>query len=402
MANNQSPNPDTTLIVVVGVTFLLVLTLWLVWSAASEQISTFVVQLKKAQLAVLVPFADHLRPLDHWLASTPRKWTPTELIALCRAVGETARWPIAASLIAMAIFVLLRMPTGRFRNRLGLEELIGEQVKVWPVIKPIMRDDPRKFDRRPGHVSPGQDLGPWGWHLTPQEWLDWIGCGSTFDNPKVSRALETQLGPRWNGVADLPQHIRALMAAFALKIVRDRDGARDLLAALSYVYARPQLAWWHRHQVSARWPSLIRRRFEKVFGYMRRTWPAPAWPPGLPAHIAYLVEDTLAEHEQLVASIASRHAWRTTAMLRLLQVAREKGGVVAPSEFIWLKNVDRALWYPMHDLGMRRPHAEAAGAMEHYWAELEMKEPVIQPIIVNSLAAAAAVFKERSDAISKP
>lgn len=139
-----------------------------------------------------------------------------------------------------------------------------------------------------------------------------------------------------------------------------------------------------------------------MFAYARRTWPAPAWPPGLPAHIAYLIEDTLAEHEQLVASLAGRHAWRTTVMLRLLQVAREKGGVLAPSEFIWLKNVDRALWYPMHDLGMRRPHAEAAGAMEHYWAELEMKEPVIQPIIVNSLAAAAAVFKERSDAISKP
>ena len=56
----------------------------------------------------------------------------------------------------------------------------------------------------------------------------------------------------------------------------------------------------------------------------------------------------------------------------LLNEARLKSGVLAPAQFVWLKLVDRRLWYALHSLGFEtegsgrylhpNPRIEAAGA----------------------------------------
>ena len=62
------------------------------------------------------------------------------------------------------------------------------------------------------------------------------------------------------------------------------------------------------------------------------------------------------------------HAYTQTALLRLLEDARQ-GGVSPPALFSWLKGVDRPLWYALSSLGRRAPFVEALGATSHFEAE---------------------------------
>jgi hypothetical protein len=45
------------------------------------------------------------------------------------------------------------------------------------------------------------------------------------------------------------------------------------------------------------------------------------------------------------------------------------GGVLASAQFLWLRGVDRELWYACNNLGRRTFHSEGAGALAHFMAE---------------------------------
>ncbi len=82
---------------------------------------------------------------------------------------------------------------------------------------------------------------------------------------------------------------------------------------------------------------------------------------------------------------ANRHAFVTTAMLRALSFAREEGGVLAPSLFVWLRAHDRTLWYPLNNLGRQSFHMEALGAMSHYRAEKMTQRPIPVPKLEDAI-----------------
>ena len=81
----------------------------------------------------------------------------------------------------------------------------------------------------------------------------------------------------------------------------------------------------------------------------------------------------------VTAKICRQHAFTSTALLRALKTAREQGGVLAPAQFVWLRAVDRNLWYPLNNLGRAASHIEAAAAMSHFRAELAANKPIPNP-----------------------
>ena len=72
-------------------------------------------------------------------------------------------------------------------------------------------------------------------------------------------------------------------------------------------------------------------------------------------------------------------------MVGVLRWGRYIGGLLAPAAFIWLRGEDRALWYPLNNLGRRSYHSEAAGAMAHFMAELAAKKPLPIPRVETAL-----------------
>ena len=72
-------------------------------------------------------------------------------------------------------------------------------------------------------------------------------------------------------------------------------------------------------------------------------------------------------------------------MLRALLTAREEGGVLSPSQFVWLRGYDRNLWYPLNNLGRQSCHMEAIGAMAHFRIERRAQRPIPKPKVQDTL-----------------
>ena len=147
---------------------------------------------------------------------------------------------------------------------------------------------------------------------------------------------------------------RAILAAFCLKASRKRDQADDLLGRLA-------LCW--SYEKGMRMDKKLMRDVMKVL------------------RSRDLAAGTLAE--------CNLHAFKATALLRALQYCRSEGGVMAPSQFVWLRAVDRDLWYPLNNMGRQSHHMEAMGAMSHFKAERMTKRPIPVPKLDGAVGSIA-------------
>ena len=279
----------------------------------------------------------------------PQKLSPSRFLEVSSVIGSYIRWPIMVIITAMGSWYYYKTPERKFNNKFSLEGLIEKQAINWPVIKPIVNFNPTKSSARvPGSAVP-EKLPLFAEALSPEEWIAFNRIPLTNglpDKEAVRRSLKLQLGNEWRGIAGIPIHCRALLAAFALKGAQKRVESDELLGRLA-----------------ENWTA------EKGFR--------------LPSNIVSEVASILADPEIGVPAlqVADRYAYRTTAILGVLRWARERGGVLAPAQFLWLRGEDRALWYPLNNLGRRSYHAEAAGAMAHYMAELAVGKPLMVPRI---------------------
>ncbi len=180
---------------------------------------------------------------------------------------------------------------------------------------------------------------PFDQALRPREWLALHRipvAGTYFPAGPASEAFAGQLGRLWTGTEGLRRHERVLVATLGLMLAGLRAGVARLLDV----------------QMLATLPSR-----------------AP--------EVDRLVEDALRTPavKAAVEAVAGRHAFVTTVLCGLLAEAR-RHGVVASTEFTWLKGVDRTLWYALNSLGRRGFHVEAAGIGAHMRAEAAAGGPL--------------------------
>jgi intracellular multiplication protein IcmP len=183
--------------------------------------------------------------------------------------------------------------------------------------------------------------------LSPEEWITYSQIrvqGNQIDANQTYQALLAQLGGRWQGPLKLPLHAQGLYAAFALRHARKRKDSEELLNAMSRHWSR---------EGGLKLPASLKKTIRKI-----------------------ITDPKLGGALQ---KYADQHAYETTALLRCLKRAREEGGVLAPASFLWLRAVDRNLWYPLNNLGRRSYHAEAVGALVHYTNELIAGQKIPTP-----------------------
>ncbi|HEX2752202.1 MAG TPA: type IV secretion system protein [Alphaproteobacteria bacterium] len=350
MSQQKSPHEDFIM------TFLVVFIVgglaWIIWYFFSEELTNFVrwVRIAEMHLAQLIYGSDKMvrvpevpqrYPLSSWTQSFKKADVESMkgLIKVSTFITQNAlQWVFIGLMGVMALIVFWKGPGTYYRRRMGLEGLMREQAKSFPTIAPFLNFDPRKLPfRAPGSPVPAQ-LPLFSEALTPEEWLAYNEVpmsGGKMDVGRAYHALTKQLGKRWQGARKLPIHMQGLFAACALKHVRKRGPSDELLNA------------------------------------MARSWtPEKGFSPDgkLVSEIRKVIKDP--KIGGALEKFANQHAYETTALLRCLQRAREEGGVLAPAQFVWLRGHDRALWYPLNNLGRKSYHAEAAGAMVHYTNEL--------------------------------
>jgi intracellular multiplication protein IcmP len=386
MTNQGNEDPTLHFLLFIAV---LVGICWLVWHFFNSEILEMMRYLRLAELW-LIGLVDHqARACFHWLRIAPTgnatpspetyqaanscfgadslrqlppvealqyyNITPVSLGVITDLAVRYLRWIAGAACLGIGVYAMYLSPRNKFKTRYDLENFIKIQSRMWPIIAPIVNFIPSRTSARiPGDTVPDK-LPVFAEALSPEEWISWHRIPVTNGIPereRVRRAFLLQLGPRWQGTANLPLPLLALFAAFALKGVQKRDEAEDLLGRLA-------LSWTP----------------EKGF--------VP--PEELVVEVKKIAKDPSVGGEAL--KIASRHAYRTTALLGTLKWARYVGGVLAPAQFLWLRGVDRALWYPLNNLGRRSFHTEGAGALAHFMAEEAAGKPLPIPRIDTAIVA---------------
>ncbi|MBF4249424.1 hypothetical protein EA007_00060 [Vibrio anguillarum] len=93
----------------------------------------------------------------------------------------------------------------------------------------------------------------------------------------------------------------------------------------------------------------------------------------------------IAFENKRIKSFISQHAYGETLLRRLLREGR-KAGKFSPSQFSFIKIVDRQLWYALNDEGLPGCSFEAAGVKAHFELEFKTKRCHIFPTVTHAFS----------------
>lgn len=342
---------------------LLFLSGFLIWKFSHQYIVAFIFYINVLQAKVIAFFINsNSLSQKIYLMQTldPASVEWGQMIDLTRAVGNYMRYPVAAILVILAVVLYRSNITLKFRKTYSMNSLRNQEQFNWPAIMPIIKED---------LINKDINVGPWAMALTPMEFAKKYGLlkknDLLLDKPlpgmemtagirrgDAKRIFTLQLGAYWDGFESCPPHVRAIAAVFMARMNRDRGAATMILETIDKSYAQGK----PNYNVAN---SVIKKY----------------------------------QNSQLVQEVISRHAYLLTVMASMLQASRADG-VVSTSEFLWLKPVDRRLWYMLNCVGRQTPFAEVAGAFAHWKAEKEMRRRSLVPMIDEAIKALEIAVKE--------
>ncbi len=200
------------------------------------------------------------------------------------------------------------------------------------------------------------DSGPWAMALRPMSLAkkyDLIFPEKSAEGKTIARLKRggayrifcLQMGPLWTGLEGLPPYALALFAIFAAKADNNDKGARKLMNQI----------------------SRSSRSGKLDFGGTREL---------LISHV----------RSEKVGRAVGPHAYLYTVLSEMLVTARTDG-VLASSELLWLKPVDRRLWFMLSSVGRQTPFVEVAGPFAHWKIENRLRRPLKKPMVEEAVNA---------------
>ncbi len=274
------------------------------------------------------------------------------LYDLAKNVGTYARFPVMLILMGLGAYLYMKSVATKFKNKYSMNTLAAVEKVNWPQITPIL-----------GLNLVKQDItkGPWAMGLSPMEFAkqhkiievtihESVGMRKKTPTVKLIKSLARQkfvqqLGPLWTGIDNVPPHARALFAIFSCRINRNRDDADKLIRQFAISSGTPTMNY-----------------------------------DGVDEIIKKYIDS------KLVKEVIKSHAYYLTVMSSTLLSARADG-VVASADFLWLKPVDRRLWFLLNSIGRQTPYTEVAGPFGHWMAERVYGKKIVTPMVDTAIEA---------------
>lgn len=362
-AQQQQQGSSDNSMDLVWIGILAVISGYVFWALAHKYVVQFIFLLNIIQ-AELVDFVVPGSPLSEqvYFMQTVDYSTVSwdQLVVISQEVGNYFRYPVLLMGIVMAILLYRSDITLAYRRMHDMKTLRAQEQENWPAIMPVVPLD---------LAAENINQGPWAMALTPMEFARKHNLlkknDVLLDNPvpgdemtagirrgDTKRVFTMQLGSPWEGFERCPPHVQALAATFAARLNRDRPAANMILEAID------------RTVVSGK-PN-----FEVAIPIIRKY-----------------------QDSELVKEIVSKHAYVLTVMASLLEGARDDG-VVPSSEFLWLKTIDRRLWFMLNSVGRQTPYAEVGGPFGHWKAEKAMGRGTLVPMIDETIKALEVAVRE--------
>lgn len=264
-----------------------------------------------------------------------------DVVAISNDVGYFFIVPVLIIAVLLAGMLHYLHIGNKFRQSYSMKMIMNSESKLWSQLDVVRHLDLVKTDLLEG---------PWSMTLQPLEYAKkykllqrYIRDGVPAAHLKkdlVREHFSQQLGPYWQGLEQLPEHVLALFAIFSARLMGDKKGAQDLIDQICRTFAKGAANYTGSHQL-----------------------------------IAKHVKDN-----KTIGRCVSPHAYVYTMMASLLELARING-VLATSEFIWLKVVDRRMWLILNCVGRQTAFVEVAAIFSHWQVEKRLRRPLRLPQI---------------------
>lgn len=260
--------------------------------------------------------------------------------------GSALRFVVCPVLVLLAVRAYMGNVASKFNTAYQMTTLRAAELKDWPHVEVVAKLNLTEVQL---------DEMPWAMAMTPMQFAkkhELVEEYTKENEPavrllrgKAYQAFVKQLGPLWTTIDQQPLYIQALFAVFAAKAYRDSKVANALLRAIAASSGGKQLRF-----PGAR--ALLRKHYNK----------------------------------ELIGRVLGAHAYTSTVMAGMLNLARTDG-VVACAEFLWLKKVDRRLWYTLNDVGRQTATPEVAGIFAHFQTESRLRAALRAPYVDTAVDA---------------
>ena len=376
---NGRDNRDDHLFLWCAFLILVFVLLPALYIAHADSVNRPLLALAKAQIQVFTPFFDEAQTAWTRIAEAdPSSLSLETMQKVLRYTGSWIRWPFALLLVLFGVAAIFMGRVGSLVRRFNMESLLRNNAESFPCLRPVV-------GRGKYLLSPeSHDSGPWKIARTPVQFalengllLDEQekaftpeqalknGLPSTelpawgnarLDEKKALAVLTEQLGKPFEGCEGLSPCRRALAVAFLAYANGDKKNCISILDMVSCSY--------NEIDGNADCPVLTDSAFEKR---LKKAW---------------------ARHKDVLSekNMASHAAYELPWFMALLYRARQKG-VLAGSQFLWLRPMDRPLWYALNQCGGRAAWAEGFAAWAHYMAEEQEGKALTEPHVAPAVAS---------------
>lgn len=353
----QGDQNSYALLWIIAAVFVIMGVVWHFWS---DKLKIAFVAIKKYETIAISYFIDNpnvdiaLRGLSQ-AQIDPNKLTLEYASIISTFIGGYLMYPIIAMLVIMAIVMFKGHATMRFTKAYNMDTLVQQEKDNWPQIYPVANLNLIEEDNL---------KGPWAMSMNPMQFARhekllqvemvadrkaaWKAEGiakATLIKDVATQVFSAQLGPLWTNVESLPPHTKALYAAFLARTEHDTDACRAYLQKLARSSAKGTIDYSDTEELL------------KKYG-----------------------------KSKAAAMCQKKHAYVSTVMASMLLLARTDG-VLASADFLWVKPLDRKLWYMLNCVGRQVAVPEISGIFAHWLAEKEMGRPLTVPMVHEAVMA---------------
>jgi hypothetical protein len=392
--NRSTENQENTIFLFFVALFILCAMIPAWYAARAGTINGALLVLAKFQLKAFVPFSSEAQTAwAHICNLDPAALTWERMEAVLSYTGKWIRWPYALFLGLLACASIFMGRIGGLVRRLNMESLLKNNAESFACLCPIVGRGkellaPASYDngnwkiaRSPLQfaVEHGLLLEENGNVYAPEQVLrHGLGYAETpayghvrFDAEKARTAFVNQLGSVFGGFAGLTPGRKALAVAFATYANGDKQGCLGILNAVSRAYSEKD-------------GKPVCPLLEQA-DFLSRVY------------ISWQKHKAVADEQ----SVARHSAFELPWFMALLTRARKKG-VLASSQFLWLRPLDRPLWYALHQCGGRAAWAEGFAVWAHFTAEEKAGKALTEPHVGQAVFALRSALDAQGWLADKP
>lgn len=373
--------------------------LWVLWFIAHNFLSWTMVRSRELELAAIGFLAHFLvgenapENFAHYYAQiTTINLSFASTLQIMRESGLYARWLLAPPVFLIGVVLFWYAPTAKFKKNYTMRSLAKQESKIWPEISPVIELNLVKGDIK---------KGPWGISQTEWEFArkhklvkapdsqhktvhqvpgaarlkyvpganeEEIDTRERLDKDLARSKFIEQLGAQWLGIHRAAPYVRGIYAACLVRIVA--KDFTDINKIAKHITESNNLFRTMAKEYATYGGDVSRMDFS-----------------GADRIIA-----TYKDHP-VVKMMDARHAYTYTLMASMLHVSR-KNGVVASAMFIWLRPVDRRLWYILNNVGGYTYFPECAGIAAHWLTERGVGVALIYPCVEEAVLGLEIALKD--------